>query len=82
MLMLWSTLVMRLCHGLCSQRGWWNPWPLDAIPQPLYGKDGGHGMFSGFRWQAADDPAPSESTPYERPVWFEVVEQPGGLGLK
>jgi arabinan endo-1,5-alpha-L-arabinosidase len=84
LLMLWSTIGYEgytMGYAISDSGEIIGPWR--QSPQPLYGKDGGHGMlfrdFDGKLQMTLHHP---NQTPYERPVWFEVAERRGGLVLK
>ena len=88
LLMLWSTIGYEgyamgyaVSDSLSASVSVLGPWRQSS--QPLYGKDGGHGMlfrdFDGKLQMTLHHP---NQTPHERPVWFEVVEREGELALK
>ena len=84
LLMLWSTLGYdgyAMGYAISDSGGILGPWK--QSPQPLYGKDGGHGMlfrdFTGRLQMTLHHP---NESPHERPMWLEVIEQHDGLALK
>ena len=54
--------------------------PTDSTEDPIYSKDGGHGMlfhdFDGRLWLTLHQP---NNSPNERPLWLEVMENGDGL---
>jgi hypothetical protein len=84
LLMLWSTTGYEgyaMGYALSESGSILGPWL--QSPRPVYGKDGGHGMlfrdFSGRLWMTLHHP---NNSPFERPVWFEVVEGEAGIELR
>jgi arabinan endo-1,5-alpha-L-arabinosidase len=84
LLMLWSTLGYEgyaMGYAISDSGGILGPWRQSS--QPLYGKDGGHGMlfrdFDGRLQMTLHHP---NQTPDERPMWLEVLERDGRLALK
>jgi arabinan endo-1,5-alpha-L-arabinosidase len=84
LLMLWSTTGYEgyaMGYAVSESGGILGPWR--QSPQPIYGKDGGHGMlfrdFDGRLLMTLHHP---NDSPNERPMWLEVVEREGGLALK
>jgi hypothetical protein len=84
LLMLWSTTGYEgyaMGYAVSESGTIRGPWRQSS--QPIYGKDGGHGMlfrdFSGRLLMTLHHP---NDSPNERPVWLEVVESNGGLALK
>jgi arabinan endo-1,5-alpha-L-arabinosidase len=84
LLMLWSTIGYEgyaMGYAVSESGGILGPW--QQSPQPLYGKDGGHGMlFRDFDGRLLMTLHYPNRTPYERPVWLEVTEREGGLVLE
>ena len=83
-LMLWSTTGYEgyaMGYAVSESGSIHDPWR--QSPQPIYGTDGGHGMvfrdFAGLLLMTLHRP---NNSPFERPMWLEVVEQEGGLELK
>ena len=84
LLMLWSTTGYEgyaMGYAVSESGGILGPW--HQSPEPIYGKDGGHGMlfrdFDGRLLMTLHHP---NDSPNERPTWLEVVESGGGLALK
>ncbi len=84
LLMLWSTTGYEgyaMGYALSESGSILGPWV--QSPAPVYGKDGGHGMlfrdFEGRLWMTLHHP---NDSPFERPVWFEVVEGEAGIELR
>jgi arabinan endo-1,5-alpha-L-arabinosidase len=83
LLMLWSTIGYEgyaMGYAVSDSGHVFGPWRQSA--EPLYGKDGGHGMlfegFDGRLWMTLHHP---NNTPNERPMWLEVVEGVDGIAL-
>ncbi len=81
LLMLWSTTGYEgYAMGYALSRSGDIAGPWHQSPQPLYGRDGGHGMlfrdFDGQLWMTLHHP---NKTPEERPTWIEVEETEDGL---
>jgi len=83
LLMLWSTTGYEgyaMGYALSESGSLLGPWL--QSPQPIYGKDGGHGMlfrdFNGRLWLTLHHP---NDSPNERPTWLEVVEGEAGIGF-
>ena len=84
LLMLWSTTGFEgyaMGYAVSESGGILGPWRQSL--QPIYGKDGGHGMlfrdFTGKLQMTLHHP---NQSPLERPMWLEVTEREGGLALK
>jgi arabinan endo-1,5-alpha-L-arabinosidase len=84
LLMLWSTLGHEgyaMGYALSESGELYGSWT--QLSQPLYGKDGGHGMlFRDFGGRLQMTLHRPNQSPDERPAWLEVVERDGGLVLK
>jgi arabinan endo-1,5-alpha-L-arabinosidase len=84
LLMLWSTTGYEgyaMGYAISDYGNILGPWKQSA--QPIYGKDGGHGMlFSDFKGRLLMTLHHPNQSPFERPMWLEVVEHMGGLALK
>jgi arabinan endo-1,5-alpha-L-arabinosidase len=84
LLMLWSTTGYEgyaMGYALSESGSILGPWV--QSPQPIYGKDGGHGMlfrdFNGRLWMTLHHP---NNSPNERPTWLEVREHDDGIVLQ
>ncbi len=84
LLMLWSTTGYEgyaMGYALSESGSILGPWQQSL--QPIFGKDGGHGMlfrdFNGRLWMTLHHP---NDSPNERPTWLEVVELEDGIALK
>ena len=83
LLMLWSTTGYEgyaMGYAVSESGSILGPWR--QSPEPIYGKDGGHGMlfrdFDGRLLMTLHHP---NDSPNERPTWLQVVERDGGLVL-
>jgi arabinan endo-1,5-alpha-L-arabinosidase len=83
LLMLWSTTGYEgyaMGYAVSDRGSILGPW--HQSPEPIYGKDGGHGMlfrdFDGRLLMTLHHP---NDSPNERPTWLEVVERDGVLVL-
>jgi arabinan endo-1,5-alpha-L-arabinosidase len=84
LLMLWSTIGEEgyaMGYAVSDSGHVLGPWRQCA--QPLYGKDGGHGMlFEDFNGRLRMTFHRPNQTPDERPMWLEVVETSDGIAIK
>jgi hypothetical protein len=85
LLMLWSSFgedgSYRIGAARSESGGLNGPWAQSE--EPLYSADGGHGMIfrgrDGVLYLAIHTP---NKTPFERPLFVEVIEQDNGLAIK
>lgn len=84
LLMLWSTggaAGYAMGYAVSASGHILGPWRQSEAP--IYAQDGGHGMlfhdFAGRLWMTLHCP---NRTPDERPLWIEVTEEKGAIGIR